>query len=152
MAIMIPCCFFSALIVFFWRFAHNLASLLALAITYGLISGGMVSLPAGIVANLTNHPSEYGTRIGMSFTIAAFGALLGNPIAAAARRKSLNDSHGSGNGNGIISNVSSSDVQRQVQLEFQGVWWFAGSAMLFATLLITLARVLKLGWSWREKL
>lgn len=132
---MIPCCFFSALIVFFWRFAHDLSSLLALAITYGVVSGGMVSLPAGIVANLTNHPSEYGTRIGMSFTIAAFGALLGNPIAAAARRKN-----------------SSSVVVKEVQMEFEGVWWYAGSAMLFATVLIVLARVLKLGWNWRSKL
>ena len=135
MAIMIPCCFFSALIVFFWRFAHDLPSLLALSITYGVVSGGMVSLPAGIIANLTNHPSEYGTRIGMSFTIAAFGALLGNPIAAAARRKR-----------------TMSFVVEEVQMEFQGVWWFAGSAMLFATALIILARFLKLGRDWKRKL
>lgn len=131
---MIPCCFFSALIVFFWRFAHDLPSLLALSITYGVVSGGMVSLPAAIIANLTNHPSEYGTRIGMSFTIAAFGALIGNPVAAAARRK-----------------PSSMDVE-EVQMDFQGVWWFAGSAMLFATVLIALARFLKLGWNWKGKL
>ena len=135
MAIMIPCCFFSALIAYCWRFAHDLSSLLALAITYGVVSGGMVSLPAGIIANLTNHPSEYGTRIGMSFTIAAFGALIGNPIAAAARRKN-----------------STSIVVQEVQMEFQGVWWYAGSAMLFATVLIALARFLKLGWSWKSKL
>lgn len=141
---MIPCCFFSALIVYMWRFAHDLPSLLALAVTYGLVSGGMVSLPAAIIANLTNHPSEYGTRIGMSFTIAAFGALIGNPVAAAARRKSLSSSSSS-------SSSLRSDVER-VQLEFLGVWWFAGSAMLFATVLIALARFLKLGWSWKSKL
>ncbi len=70
----------------------------------------------------------------MSFTIAAFGALIGNPVAAAARKES-----------------SGTDVA-EVQMEFEGVWWFAGSVMLFATVLIALARFLKLGWGFKGKM
>lgn len=131
---MIPCCFLSALTVYFWSYAHDLPSLLIITTVYGFISGGMVSLPAAIIANLTNHPSEYGTRIGMSFTVGAVGALVGGPIAGAMRKLST--------GSGV------SDAQG----EYRGIWYFAASTMLFATALMVLARSLKLGWTWKGKI
>jgi hypothetical protein len=50
---------------------------------YGVISGGLVSVPPTTVATLSKTQDEYSTRMGMAFTICSFGALVGNPIAGA---------------------------------------------------------------------
>lgn len=84
----------------------------------------MVSLPAAIIANLSSEPSELGTRIGLAYTIAAIGALIGSPIAGACLRP---------------SGTSSSDVQR----EYQGTWIFAGAFMLLSTACVILTWYLK---------
>ncbi|KAJ5526721.1 MFS general substrate transporter [Penicillium frequentans] len=124
LTVMAPACFLSAVVLFFWRFTLDLPGLIAIALFYGLISGGMVSLPAAIIANISSKPSELGARIGLAYTIAAFGALIGNPIAGACLRP---------------SGASSSDVQR----EFQGAWIFAGAFMLLSTACVILTRYLK---------
>lgn len=85
----------------------------------------------------------------MSFTIAAFGALLGNPVAAAARRWNRDSGSGDGAGSGDFDKGASVE---DVQMEFEGVWWFAGSVMLLAATLILLARFWKLGWTWKGKM
>ncbi|KAJ5715340.1 MFS general substrate transporter [Penicillium malachiteum] len=82
-----------------------------------------VSSPA-IIANLTSKPSELGARMGMAYTIAAFGALIGNPIAGACLR---------------TSGTSTSDVQQ----EFQGAWIFAGAFMLLSTSCVGLTQYLR---------
>ncbi|KAJ5933747.1 MFS general substrate transporter [Penicillium verhagenii] len=122
---MAPACFLSAVVLFFWRFTLDLPGLITIALLYGLISGGMVSLPAAIIANLSSDPSEMGARIGLAYTIAAFGALIGNPIAGACLRP---------------SGASISDVQR----EYQGTWIFAGAFMLLSTACVILTRYLKI--------
>lgn len=123
---MAPACFLSAIVLFFMPFTHNLPGLIVIALFYGLISGGMVSLPPAIIANLNSKPSEIGTRMGLAYTIAAFGALIGNPIAGACLRP---------------SGTSKSDVQQ----EFQGVWIFAGVFMLLSTACVVLTRHLRSG-------
>lgn len=119
---MIPCCFLSAVLLFVMRFVHDLTGLVVMAALYGLISGGMVSLPPAIIANLTKDPKEYGVRMGMGYTVAAFGALVGNPIAGAARGP---------RGHSVAA----------VQGEFQGSWFFAGSVMLVCTFLLVVVQV-----------
>ena len=125
---MLPCCFFSAITLFFFRFAHNLGGLITVSILYGCISGGMVSLPPATIANLTNDMSEYGTRMGMGYTIASIGALVGNPIGGAAQRP-----------------------QGDIQREFQGTWLFAGAGMLAAVVSMVITRYLKFGLTIRDK-
>jgi hypothetical protein len=98
-----------------------------------------VSLPAVTIANLTNDKSEYGTRMGMKYTVAAIGALIGNPIAAAAREGV----------NGVILLEGSLD---EVMQRWQGAWFIAGGALLFATVLMTWARVLRGGLDLKVKL
>jgi MFS family permease len=88
--------------------------LVVTAVLYGFISGGMVSLPPAIIVDLTTDASQLGKRMGFAYTVAAFGALTGNPVAGATRRP---------------SGMSPPDVQR----EFQGTWIFAGSFMLLTT-------------------
>ena len=121
-----PCCFFSAVILFFFRFVHDLPGLIAVSILYGFISGGMVSLPPATIANLTDDPSEYGTRMGMGYTIASLGALIGNPIGGAAQRP---------------SGTKTGDVQN----DFQGTWLFAGALMLAAVAMMIVTRYFKFG-------
>lgn len=129
-SVMLPCCLFSAIILFFFRFANNLAGLTVVSILYGFISGGMVSLPPAIIANLTEDLSEYGTRMGMGLTIASLGALVGNPIGGAAQR---------------------SEARGNVQTQYQGLWLFAGACMLMAVAATLLTRYLKFGMTVKGK-
>lgn len=127
---MLPCCFFSAVILFFFRFAHDLQGLVIVSVFYGFISGGMVSLPPATIANLTDDLSEYGTCMGMGYTIASLGALIGNPIGGAAHRPG-----GAGTGG--------------AQTDFQGTWLFAGAFMLAAVATLLVTRYLKFGMTTR---
>ncbi|TDZ39635.1 MFS transporter asaE [Colletotrichum spinosum] len=126
MSVMLPCCLGSAIVLFLFRFAHDLPGLVAVSIVYGFVSGGMVSLPPATIANLTDDISEYGTRMGMGYTIASIGALIGNPIGGAAQRRV---------GDGVA------DVQR----EFQGTWIFAGGFMLAAAGSMAVSKYLRVG-------
>ena len=129
---MLPCCLLSAVILFFFRFASNLAGLIIVSILYGFISGGMVSLPPATIAKLTEDLSEYGTRMGMGYTIASLGALVGNPIGGAAQRPG-------------------GSRMADVQTEFQGTWLFAGTCMLTAAGAMLLTRCLKFGMTIKGK-
>ncbi|KAL0783656.1 hypothetical protein CaCOL14_001562 [Colletotrichum acutatum] len=126
MTVMLPCCLCSAIVLFFFRFATDLPGLIAISILYGFVSGGMVSLPPATIANLTDDLSEYGTRMGMGYTIASFGALIGNPIGGAAQRPQGN---------------TAADVQR----EFQGTWIFAGGFMLAAFISMVISKYVRIG-------
>ncbi|OHX00305.1 major facilitator superfamily transporter [Colletotrichum incanum] len=132
MTVMLPCCIGSATVLFLFRFAHDLPGLIAISIIYGFISGGMVSLPPATIANLTDDLSEYGTRMGMGYTIASIGALIGNPIGGAAQRPQ---------GDGVA------DVQR----EFQGTWVFGGGFMLAAVISMVVSKHLRVGSVLRGK-
>lgn len=125
---MIPCCLLSAVILYVFRFARDLPGIIVISIAYGFVSGGMVSLPPATIANLTSDRTQYGIRMGMAYTIAAFGALIGNPIAGAARH-------------------TSGPSQAEVQNDFQGSWIFAGCFMLLATLFLLLTQYLKTGFT-----
>ena len=132
MSIMIPACFMSAIILFFFRFAHNLPGLITMSMLYGFISGGMVSLPPATIADLTEDLSEYGVRMGIGYTIGSLGALIGNPIGGAAQRP----------GGPTIGDV---------QKEFQGSWLFAGAFMLSAVIAMLSTRYLKFGLTFKGR-
>jgi MFS family permease len=99
------------------RAVHSLVGLIVMSALYGFISGGMVSLPPAVIANLTTKKDEFGVRIGVGYTIAAFGALIGNPIAGALQL-----------GNGTRRD--------RVQEKYQGTWFFAGAVMMVCTALL----------------
>ncbi|PLB38219.1 MFS general substrate transporter [Aspergillus candidus] len=131
--IMAPSCLFSAVILFVWRFSHDIPGLIVISLIYGLVSGGMVSLPPATIANLTSKQSELGGRMGLAYTIAAFGALIGNPIAGACLRPSGTD----------VSDVQS---------EYQGTWIFAGAFMILSTVCVMLTRYLRFGFALDVKI
>lgn len=68
--------------------------------------------------------------MGLAYSIAAFGALIGNPIAGACLKEDAEDA----------------------QTEFQGPWFFAGSFMLLATGCLAFTRYLKVGFRLRVKI
>ncbi|RAK73774.1 MFS general substrate transporter [Aspergillus fijiensis CBS 313.89] len=111
----LPGCLATAIILFFWRFATTLPALVVIVAIYGLVSGSIVSLPPAIIANLPGEVSEVGARIGVAYTVAAVGALVGNPIAGAARQS----------GTGV-----------PVQVEYQGTWVFGAAGMAVAAGLV----------------
>lgn len=47
------------------------------------MSGAFVSLPPAVVASISKDPRKIGIRVGQSFSIVAFAALMGTPISGA---------------------------------------------------------------------
>ena len=131
-----PCCFATAIVLFLWRFVHTLSGLIVISATFYFVTGGLVSLPAVTIANLVPR-SQYGTRMGMGYTIAAIGALLGNPVAGAARR----------------DNMGSSVASPRAAMErWQGVWVIAGAALLIATALMIWAHIARAGFDRKTRI
>jgi hypothetical protein len=126
----------TVVILFYWRLVNNLAGLIMIAIAFCLAAWGMVSLPPLTIANLTTDPSQYGTRIGMAYTVAAMGALVGNPIAGALRTGSL----------------SRNDSTATVQTGYQGIWLFSAACMLLAAGLMSATRYMFAGFTVRKKI
>jgi hypothetical protein len=137
-AVLVPCCLATSFILLFWRFVHTLAGLIAISATYCFVTGGLVSLPAATIANLTTNKAEYGTRIGMGYTIAAIGALVGSPIAGAAKL-GTGGRYGGG-------------THEEVMKRWQGAWFVAGGALVVATALMAWARILRGGLDFKIKL
>jgi len=131
-SILAPCCLATSIILFMWRFVHTLNGLFVISATFCFVTGGLVSLPAVTIANLTTEKSEYRTRMGMGYTVAAIGALGGSPIAGALRHS----------GKSIMPvSTHAGDIMER----WQGTWLFAAAAMLVATVLMVCARVLRGG-------
>ncbi|KAJ5994029.1 MFS general substrate transporter [Penicillium sp. IBT 35674x] len=79
----IPISLIASVLSFSWIGIHNEAGAVVFACLYGYASGAIVSLPPTIVARLSPNMATVGTRMGMCFTFAGTGLLIGNPIAGA---------------------------------------------------------------------
>ncbi|KAF2686340.1 MFS general substrate transporter [Lentithecium fluviatile CBS 122367] len=131
-AVLVPCCFFTSIILFLWRFVHTLPGLFGISATFCFVTGGLVSLPAVTIANLTVDKAEYRTRMGMGYTVAAIGALVGSPVAGALRQ-------------GAKGVVAFEGNAGEVMVRWQGTWFVAAVAMMVATALMVWARLLRGG-------
>ncbi|KAI0044864.1 putative MFS monocarboxylate transporter [Auriscalpium vulgare] len=80
---LIPCAFICSILAYSWISIHTNGGLLVFAILYGFFSGTMVSLSPSVLVGLSPDPKFVGTRVGMSFSIAGLGILIGNPVAGA---------------------------------------------------------------------
>lgn len=117
--IIVPCALISGILVFTLIPIHNLGGTVIVTLLYGFFSGTFVSLPPTIIVqHLSPNRGLIGTRLGMSFSIVAVGALIGNPIAGA-----ILDAKG-----------------------FTSVWIFGGTLVLAGTALMAGSRVLLKGW------
>lgn len=79
----IPCGISCVVLAFAWLGISNAPGLWVFCGLYGFFSGAIVSLPPTIVARISPDMSLVGTRMGMCFTFAGLGLLIGNPIAGA---------------------------------------------------------------------
>jgi MFS family permease len=78
-------------VVFGWIGATNVAGNVTIAALYGLFSGGIVSLPAVVLASITEDLSFLGARFGTVNFFSAIGSLCGPPIAGAILRANGGD-------------------------------------------------------------
>ena len=85
MNVFIPFTLCTAVTALSWIAAVDLGSFMAFVLLYGTFSGAMVSLPPAALAALTPDMSRVGTRMGMSFSFAGIGMLVGSPCAGAIR-------------------------------------------------------------------
>lgn len=80
---LLPCAVIASLLAFCWTVINSKAGLIFFAILYGFFSGTFVSLAPAAVVTLSPDLAVVGTRMGMSFTFAGLGLLVGNPVAGA---------------------------------------------------------------------
>ncbi|EWZ30624.1 hypothetical protein FOZG_16097 [Fusarium oxysporum Fo47] len=74
----------SGMLALCWIAVHNLGGFTIFLILYGFFSGAVTTLPAFIIPYLCPSLAVIGTRMGIVYGAAGFGALIGPPIALAA--------------------------------------------------------------------
>lgn len=112
--VLIPFCFVSTIVLFFWPLAKSEAGLYAWAVTYGFFVAGFQGIFPAVLTNLTKDMSKVGTRNGQGFTIVGLGMFIGPPIAGA-----------------LVQTRGGDYLAAQL---------FAGSAVLIGTMVLILAR------------
>ncbi|KAF1918692.1 major facilitator superfamily domain-containing protein [Ampelomyces quisqualis] len=80
---LIPFCFISAIVLFFWRLVEDSGGLYCWAIGYGFFVSGFQGMFPAVLTSLTKDMSRVGTRNGMGLAIIGLGTLVGPPIAGA---------------------------------------------------------------------
>ena len=73
----------SGVLVWSWLSIHTVGGFVAFSVLWGLFSGPMAVLPASIVAVLSPSMNVVGARMGMVWSSASIGILIGSPIAGA---------------------------------------------------------------------
>lgn len=66
-----------------WIAVHNIGGLVTILFLYGFFSGAVTTLPAFIIPYLSPSLAVIGTRMGIVYGAAGFGALIGAPVALA---------------------------------------------------------------------
>ena len=79
--VIIPFGTVTAVLTFAWLDITDALGLWIFCGLYGFFSGAFTCLPPTIIATLTPDMTRVGTRLGMCFTFAGLGLLIGNPIA-----------------------------------------------------------------------
>ncbi|KAG5728432.1 Riboflavin transporter MCH5 [Termitomyces sp. T112] len=80
---LIPCLVVSSGLVFCIFGIHDFVSIAIIGALYGFWSGSYVSLIPSLLAQLSTHMGEQGTRMGIAFSIVGLALLFGTPIEGA---------------------------------------------------------------------
>ncbi|KAF8809445.1 MFS general substrate transporter [Phlegmacium glaucopus] len=83
---LLPCMYISAALAFAWFGISNFAGVIVFGLLYGFWSGSYVSLIPSLLAQLSSHTGEHGTRMGIAFSIVGISLLFGTPIEGALLR------------------------------------------------------------------
>ncbi|KAF2685319.1 MFS general substrate transporter [Lentithecium fluviatile CBS 122367] len=116
--ILLPLCTACIVLLVTLPLIHTPPTLITFSILYRFASGGVMILPAPIIANMSPNAAEMGVRMGLAYLCAAFGGLVGNPLSGAVKYEG--------------------DVG--VVREFRGVWWMAAGIMTMGVAAMVLAR------------
>ena len=84
--IQIPFAFILTTLCFVWIRINTTAGTVVFCLLYGFFCGSFVSLPGVTIMSLSPNLATIGIQLGMSFTIAGCGLLIGEPIAGAILR------------------------------------------------------------------
>ena len=114
--VLIPFGTVTAALTFAWLNIKDALGLWMFCGLYGFFSGAFTCLPPTIIAILTPDMTRVGTRLGMCFTFAGFGLLIGNPLA------------------GTMANIPDG--------EFHGAQLFSAATLTIGVVMFTLAWVL----------
>jgi len=80
---LIPTSVICSILIFALCGVKSSGGIIVICILYGFFSGGFFSLISPLLAEMADHPTEIGVRIGISFAIVGVAALTGNPINGA---------------------------------------------------------------------
>ncbi|TFK19145.1 MFS general substrate transporter [Coprinopsis marcescibilis] len=117
--VIVPMTWLAAGLTFAWPFAKTKGSLIALAVLYGFTNSSFVSA-FNMPLYTLGEMGDVGRRVGMVMVFTAVGALIGPPISGAIYRESGG---------------------------FEAVSYYAGTAIIIATVLMLVARSMFLqGW------
>ena len=120
---------FAGIIVLAWIAVHSLGGLIAFALIYGFVFGGILSLPPPAMVSLCPDLSVVGTWFGTGASIASLGVLIGTPIS------------------GAFLDSKKSDTMEN----FLGLQIFAGIILLISAVFCLLSRSSKVGWNMLGK-
>ncbi|KAF2671060.1 MFS general substrate transporter [Microthyrium microscopicum] len=81
--VLVPCLFGTAVCTYAWAAIKTKVGIWIWAVFYGFFAGGVQGVFPSAMSSLTSDPTKQGTRIGMGFTIASIGALVGSPLGGA---------------------------------------------------------------------
>jgi len=104
-----------------WLAINTIAAFYAWTVLYGMFAGAFQSLFAATIAAYSSDISKTGTRLGMAFGLWGLSALVGGPIS------------------GALLDVADGDYTVPI------AW--ASASTVVGTILCTVARCLKFGWS-----
>lgn len=122
--IQIPFAFILSVLCFGWIGIKGTAGSIVFCLLYGFFGGSFVSLPGVTVISLSPNLATIGIQLGMSFSIAGLGLLVGEPVAGAILR---------GHGNWI------------------GLQAWCGVLLGLSGLFSLAARIAKVGTKWGAK-
>ncbi|KDR74832.1 hypothetical protein GALMADRAFT_564664 [Galerina marginata CBS 339.88] len=77
---LLPCLFISSAVAFAMFGVSNFTGVILFGLFYGFWSGSYVSLIPSLLAQLSTHVGEQGTRMGIAFSIVGISMLVGTPI------------------------------------------------------------------------
>ena len=123
--ILIPFCFISALVLYFWPLVKTEAGLYGWAITYGFFVAGFQGIFPAALTTLTKDISKVGTRNGQGFAIVGLGTFIGPPIAGA-----------------LIQNYGGEYLSAQM---------FAATSVLLGSVVLVVGRCSITGWQVRVR-
>ncbi|OPB36873.1 hypothetical protein A0O28_0059530 [Trichoderma guizhouense] len=106
-----------------WIPVKSVAGIIVFVIIFGFSSGGVISLGPTLVAQISDI-RHIGTRVGVSFSIQAIGALIGSPIGGAI----VSSQHG----------------------DYLGLQLFCGLSMMMGCFIFIWARFTLVGFRWTK--